>query len=153
MKARLGLLDDTDRAILRLLLEDGRIPFSRIAKQLGVSEATVHLRLKRLRMLGVLKGFHADVDPSLVGYPIVAFIFVKASPDRLSKVAGEIAKMDGVFEVHLISGEYQLMVKVRSTSSEGVANLAEAIGRLNGVSSMAIYEVLKTFKEEHNIPL
>ncbi len=146
-------VDDTDKKILGLLLKDGRLPFSRIAKELGVSEATIHLRLRKLREMGVIKGFSVDLDPGLLGLPIVAFILVRVSPARIREVAESIAVMKQVFEVHVVTGEYQLLVKARTPDPSSIADLVKKIGCLEGVLEVAIIESLKTVKEEHKPPL
>jgi Lrp/AsnC family transcriptional regulator for asnA, asnC and gidA len=75
-------LDEIDLQILRILQEDARTPFSRVAKEVGVSEATIHMRVKKLRETGVLKGFQAFVDPSSVGKELTAITLIKADPTR-----------------------------------------------------------------------
>jgi len=57
------VIDEIDKKILKILQEDSRTPFSRIAKMLNLSESTIHLRIKRLREEGIIRGFLVDIDP------------------------------------------------------------------------------------------
>ncbi|MGC8975333.1 MAG: Lrp/AsnC family transcriptional regulator, partial [Thermoprotei archaeon] len=67
-------IDKLDVKILAKLLEDSRIPFRQLARDLGVSESTIYLRVKRLRSSKVLKGYTADVDLNKLGFLQQAYV-------------------------------------------------------------------------------
>ena len=144
-------LDEVDLRILRMLQEDARIPFSRVAKEVGVSEATVHMRVKRLKELGVLRGFQALVDPSSVGKGLTAITLIKADPMKYGEILEKLKSIPDVYEVYDVTGEYDAVVKLRSGSREELASLIDDIGRISGVSATLTMIVLKTVKEESRV--
>ena len=144
-------LDDVDLRILRMLQEDARTPFSRVAKEVGVSEATVHMRVKKLKELGVLRGFQALVDPSSVGKGLTAITLIKADPMKYAEILERLKSIPDVYEVYDVTGEYDAVVKLRSGSREELASLIDDIGRISGVSATLTMIVLKTVKEESRV--
>ena len=146
-------LDSIDKKILEILQKDGRIPFSRIAREVGLSEATIHLRIKRLKESGVLKGFTAIIDPEKVGKGILAFVLIKTDVREHSKALPKIAEIKGVQEVYDITGEYSALVKVRVGSKEELAQVLDQIASVEGVKDTETLYVLRTVKEERFIQL
>ena len=144
-------LDEVDLRILRMLQEDARTPFSRVAKEVGVSEATVHMRVKRLKELGVLRGFQALVDPSSVGKGLTAITLIKADPMKYAEILEKLKSIPDVYEVYDVTGEYDAVVKLRSGNREELASLIDDIGRIPGVSATLTMIVLKTVKEESRV--
>ncbi|PCN50349.1 AsnC family transcriptional regulator [Candidatus Geothermarchaeota archaeon ex4572_27] len=144
-------LDEIDLKILRLLQEDARMPFAKVAREVGVSEATVHMRVKKLREMNVLKGFQALIDPSSVGKGLTAITLIKADPLRYHEILEKLKSMDDVYEVYDVTGEYDAVVKLRSNSREELARLIDSIGQIGGVVSTLTMIVLKTVKEDTRI--
>jgi len=147
------ILDHTDKKILEVLLRDARTPYSKIARQLNLSESTVYLRVKKLIDHGVLKGFHADVDRVKVGFKVMAFILVKTVPGKYVEILKEISKIQNVLEVHEITGEYSGLIKIVARNQEELASIIDRIGSIEGISDTNIMFVLRTIKEEKNIPI
>ena len=144
-------LDETDKRILRLLQEDAKIPYSRLARMLNVSEATIHLRIKKLRQLGILRGFHADIDPGKVGKGTLAFILIKAQPKLYDNVLGKLSKLKDIYELYDVTGEFYALAKVRVGNREELAKLLDEIGRIDGVESTYTMYVLRVIKEKKTI--
>ncbi len=147
------LMDEKDRAILRILQRDARTPFARIARMLGVSEATIYLRVKRLVKAGILRGYHADVDPAKAGLATQAFVFVKVSPRRSREAAERVRVIPGIYEVYNVTGEYQLLAKVLARDREELARIVDRIGGIEGVSDINVVYVLRVVKEERMLRL
>lgn len=126
-------LDAVDKKILAALQENGRMALSAIAERVGVAPATVHERLAKLRAAGVVKGFVVKVDPQALGYTVTALVHVRVdlSP-RLEKTVEELSAIPEVEEVHLITGEYDLVVKVRARNTQHLQELL--LNRLHKVS-------------------
>ncbi len=146
-------LDNIDKKILEILQRDGRIPFSRIAREVGLSEATIHLRIKRLRESGILKGFTAIIDPEKVGKGTLAIVLIKTDVREHNKALNEIAKIKGVQEVYDVTGEYSALVKVRVKNREELAQVLDRIANVVGVKDTETLYVLRTVKEEKVIEL
>jgi Lrp/AsnC family transcriptional regulator for asnA, asnC and gidA len=141
-------IDEIDLKILKMLQENARTPFSKIASSIGVSEATVHLRVQKLRRLGVIKGFRAVIDPAKVGKGLTAIILLKADPLKFKEVLKKVASIDDVYEVYDVTGEYYAVLKIRTSSRESLAKIIDKIGEIEGVTSTQTMVVLRTIKEE-----
>ncbi|MCC6002948.1 MAG: Lrp/AsnC family transcriptional regulator [Thermofilum sp.] len=144
-------LDHIDRRILEILQDNAKTPYAQIASQLGISEATVHLRIKKLGSLGVIKRFQAIVDPEKVGRKVTAIIGVIATPQKYSQVLKELEKMPEVTEIFDVAGEYSTLLKVRVKSKEDLARLLDEIGRIDGVESTKTMYVLRVIKEDPRV--
>jgi Lrp/AsnC family transcriptional regulator for asnA, asnC and gidA len=146
-------LDDLDRLIITRLQDNARTPFSKIAKQAGVSEATVFLRVKRLQQVGVLKAFRAIVSPSKVGKSLTAFILVRADPRKYSEVLAVVQNLAEVTEAYDVTGPYYLILRVDVSGKESLSKVIDLIGGVDGVSSTETAIVLKDIKENVGITI
>ncbi len=144
-------LDRIDKKLLEILQDNAKTPYSMIAEKLSVSEATVHLRIKKLQKLGVIKRFQAIVDPDKVGKNIIAIVAITAVPQRYEKVLDELKSMPDVYEIYDVTGEYYTITKVRVSNREELANILDKIGRIEGVESTRTMYVLRVIKEETRI--
>ncbi|MGC8915843.1 MAG: Lrp/AsnC family transcriptional regulator [Thermoanaerobaculum sp.] len=125
-------LDALDRKILAALQENGRIPLSAIAEKAKVAPATVHERLNKLRVAGVLKGIVGIVNAEALGYTVTALVHVRVElAAGLERMVQELAAIPEVEEVHLITGEYDLVVKLRARDTMHLQELL--LGRLHKV--------------------
>ena len=104
-------IDDTDLRIIKMLNEDGRTPFSRIAEKLGVSTGMIRQRYHRLVQDGVLQVV-AVTNPLLMGFTTMAHIGVKADVGRLQEIADQIACFDEVIYLVLLTGSYDLHIEI-----------------------------------------
>jgi Lrp/AsnC family transcriptional regulator for asnA, asnC and gidA len=146
-------LDDVDKKILSILQTDARTPFSRIAKMLNLSEATIHMRIRRMKEAGVIRGFYVDIDPDKIGMNVLAYVLIKADPKKYENVLKTIVEMKEVQEVYDVTGEYYSLIKVRVGDKEELARVLDKIGNLDGVTSTYTMFVLRTLKENKNILL
>ena len=146
-------LDDTDKTILNRLQEDARISFKEIAKEVGTSEATIFVRVKKLQKSGVIKGFRAIVNPQSVGRQVAAFALVKAEPKSYPKMLAQLASIDEICEIHDVTGAYYSILKMRTSTSEQLPQILDRIGQIEGVAGTETVIVLRTIKEETSIRL
>lgn len=144
-------LDEIDLRILRILQENARTPFSKIASSIGVSEATVHLRVQKLKRLGVIKAFRALIDPAKVGKGLTAIVLLKTDPMKFKEVLKAVASLDDVYEVYDVTGEYYAVLKIRTSGRDSLAKIIDKIGEIEGVTSTQTMVVLRTIKEESKI--
>jgi DNA-binding Lrp family transcriptional regulator len=131
-------VDEKDRLILEELAKDARLPTKRIATNLDIPRVTVHTRIEKMKQEGVIKKFTILTDFKKVGLPVTAFIFVAYNPqDNITQqsVAEKISQLENVFEVHLISGEWDMLVKIRGESLDQIGKLVlNDIRTLKGVA-------------------
>lgn len=147
-------LDETDRAILRLLQSDARIPFSEIAREIEMSSATVHDRVKRMEEAGVIRGYHADIDPKAVGYGITAIVGLRVEQGREEEALDRLAELDGVQELDLTTGEWDIVMRVYAENTEALRELMfDRIAEMEGFSRSQTMVVLGTEYESHELPL
>jgi len=146
-------IDEVDRKILERLQDDARMPFKKIAEELGVSESTIFVRVKKLRKQGVIKGFTAKVTPETVGKGLTAFILIKADPQRYPNTLETLRNIDDVYEVYDVTGNYYAIAKIRTGSREQLAKIIDSIGLIEGVASTETAVVLRSIKEETRIKI
>ena len=73
------MIDGQDAVIVMILQKNARTSNAEIARQVGMAPSAVFERIRKLEERGVLKGFHAEVDPHAVGLPLLAFVFVRSN--------------------------------------------------------------------------
>jgi DNA-binding Lrp family transcriptional regulator len=146
-------LDDVDKKILKKLQEDARISFKEIAKEVGTSEATVFVRVKKLQKSGVIKGFRAILNPPSVGKQVTAFALVKAEPKSYPRMLAQLMNLEDICEIHDVTGAYYSILKMRTTTSEQLAEILDKIGEIEGIAGTETVIVLRTIKEETSIRL
>lgn len=144
-------LDETDRKILRELQRDARISFKKIAEDVGVSEATVFVRVRKLQGKGVLKGFQAIVDPKSVGKNLTAIILVRAHPKTFPGLLDTLKKLDDVYEIYDVTGEYYSILKIKTSGTDELGKIIDRIGAIEGIAGTETIIVLKTVKEESGV--
>jgi DNA-binding Lrp family transcriptional regulator len=114
------VIDDIDRRILNALHHDARVPNSVLADMVGIAPSTCHGRLRRLRDIGVIRGFYTDVDPAAIGRPLQAMISVNLQSNargRIRHFIAEIRKLAPVIDVYFLAGadDFILHVAARDT--------------------------------------
>lgn len=144
-------LDELDRKILMSLQLDGRMPYSKLAKYLRVSESTIYLRIKKLTQAGIIKGFSVNVDYKALGKNALAYVFMKTSPKYHQKAIKILKNIDEIYEIHDVTGEYQLLLKILTDDRFSLTGVINRIRRVEGVRELYVTYVLETFKEEKTI--
>jgi DNA-binding Lrp family transcriptional regulator len=117
------ILDEVDRRLLRELSSDGRIPNNVLAERAGIAPSTCSLRIRRLRDLGVIRGFHADIAPEAIGLPIQAMIALRVQPStraRIGELTAKLAALPGVLNVYFLAGSVDFMIQVAATSPDAL---------------------------------
>jgi len=143
-------LDDVDRKILTLLQADARMPFVKIAEQIGVSDATIHLRVRNLEQHGVIRKFTVVLDDAKLGKPLTAYVLIRVNPGTIDTVCAQLSRIDAVSEVHEVHEQYDVLVKVRGESlPEFRDTLTQQIRTIPHVRGSETYPVYKTWKEDH----
>jgi Lrp/AsnC family leucine-responsive transcriptional regulator len=144
------LLDEIDLRILDLLQRDARITMRALGSAIGLSGAAATDRVRRLEDRGLLRGYHADVSPSLIGLGVMAFVSLGLPYDEHSRprFESQIHEIDEVAECYRVSGEDQYLVKVLTRD---IPALQDVLDRFRGFSRVRSSVVLGTLKQEHRI--
>jgi Lrp/AsnC family transcriptional regulator for asnA, asnC and gidA len=147
-------LDETDREILRILQTDARTPFSEIARRIDMSSATVHDRVGRMEDAGVIKGYHAHVDPREVGFGTSALVGLRVQQGREEDALERLRDIEGVQEVHLTTGEWDVMLRVYAPDTDALRELMfDNIAEMEGFSRSQTMVILGTDFEDPALPL
>ncbi len=128
-------IDKLDKQILKLLMHDVTRAYTDIAKELNVSGGTIHVRMKKLNDLGVVKGSQLIVNPSAVGYDICAFIgvYLEKGSDYKETVE-QMRQIPEIVELHYTTGSYSMFVKIICRDTKHLREiLNEKIQAIEGV--------------------
>ncbi len=129
-------MQDTDRDIVRLLVKDGRMSYTDLAEQVGLSVSAVHQRVRRLEERGVIRGYRADVDPDAVGHPLTAFIAVRPfEPRAPDDVPERLADIGAVESCYSVAGDESYLLKVRVASPAALEMVLQQIREAGNVST------------------
>jgi Lrp/AsnC family leucine-responsive transcriptional regulator len=146
------MIDKKDEMIIAELKKNARNSTKHIATQINIPRVTVHDRIQKMIEQGIIKSFNVSIDYKKIGYTTEVFIFISfiPSPDVSQReLAKRIAKLPGVYEVHIISGEYDLLLKVRGKSLEEIGVLVvDKLRQLKGVGRTLTFACFETVKEE-----
>src|SRR3954465_12977442 len=105
-------IDELDGRLIAAMREYPRVGLMEISRQLGVARGTVQARLDKLVARGVVTGFGPEVDPTHMGYPVVAFVFLEISQGRLTDAVDWLEHVPEVLEAHGTSGDRDLLCRV-----------------------------------------
>ncbi len=143
-------LDELDKNILRRLQNDATMSYKDLAAQIGAPESTIYDRTKRLKEQKIIKAMVPLLDSEKLG--ILTTAYIRVSIDKISeirKIAEQIAKLDEVLEVHEISGEWDILVKVKVKNNKELRDLeVEKIGTIKGIRGLYSLICIGTVKED-----
>ncbi len=128
-------LDELDLQILDLLIKDCRTPYLEIARICHVSGGTIHVRMKKMEDLGIIKGSKILLNLEKLGYDVCCFVGIYVDQtSSFNSVFEEMKKIDEVVELHLTTGDYSMFAKVISKNITDLQNvLLEKINNIPGI--------------------
>jgi Lrp/AsnC family transcriptional regulator, regulator for asnA, asnC and gidA len=148
------LLDNINLKIIDFLSKDSSTPFVEIAKQIGISDATVHIRVRRLLAAGIINKFTISVDNNRLGYDHLAFMGINVEPGFAEELTDELSKVDEVLEIHEMHGRFDLLLKVRAKDLDQMRDIVvNKIRILPHIIETELMTVLKSRKEEQIVSL
>jgi Lrp/AsnC family leucine-responsive transcriptional regulator len=129
-------VEDIDRQIVALLAGEGRMSFTDLARETGLSVSAVHQRVRRLQKRGVIKGYTAVLDHEAVGLPLTAFVSIKPiDPSAPDDAPEKLAHLHEIEACHSVAGEESYILKVRVTSPFALEELLQQIRAAANVST------------------
>jgi DNA-binding Lrp family transcriptional regulator len=145
-----GIVNDINLRIIDILSKDSSTTFVEIAKQIGISDTTVHLRVRRLIAAGILTKFTISVDNNLLGYDHLAFMRINTKPGFADQVTEALSYIEEVLEIH----EIDLFLKIRAKDLNHMRDIIEhKIRTIPNIVETQSMTVLKTKKEEQIVSL
>jgi Lrp/AsnC family transcriptional regulator, leucine-responsive regulatory protein len=145
-------LDPIDRKLLGALAEDATLSYAALAERLHLSAPALHERVKRLRRDGVIKGTVAVLDGPKVGRPLLAFVHVDTTSWAVTRQLLALQAFPEVEEIHTVTGESAMLLKVRTADTRGLENLLERIHAMEGFKGTRSYIALSTYLERGASP-
>ncbi|MBS4100913.1 Lrp/AsnC family transcriptional regulator [Tsukamurella paurometabola] len=132
-------LDGTDRAILALLLEDGRTTTADLARGVGLSPSATADRVRRLTDAGVIGGYTAVVEPAALGHDVTAYIRLRFGPGRTAAFHEYLAGVPQVLEAHHVTGEDCYLIKVVAGSMDHLEQLASGLATYGHITTNVVF--------------
>jgi DNA-binding Lrp family transcriptional regulator len=139
--------DDIDRRILGHLAADARIPNNALADLVGIAPSTCLSRVRALRERGVIRGYHADIDPAALGRPIQAMIAVRLQSHARGHIAdftAKVAALPEVLNVFFLGGTDDFLVHIAATGTENLRDFV--VVNLSGNPDVALTETNLIFE-------
>lgn len=156
MKPRIKL-DATDRKILEILQRDSNITNAQLAKEIGLSPAPTLERVNKLEAAGVIKSYHAVIDPASVNLGVSTFVMATLkghNKENIEKFVTAINLIDEVIECHHITGAGDFILKLVSTYIAAYQQLMlEKVSNIDVVDSLQTMVILSTFKDSKSLPI
>ena len=157
MATRIRDLDKIDRKILRILQAEGRISFTELGERVGLSTTPCTDRVRRLEREAVITGYHAHLDPAAVKASLLVFVEISLaykSGDIFEEFRRAALKLPNVLECHLVSGDFDYLVKARISEMASYRKLlGDILLKLPHVRESKSYIVMEEVKESLNLPI
>ncbi len=129
------MIDDKDREILSILLENAGVSKAEIARRVELAPSAVSDRVRRLEAEKIIQGYEVRLDPRALGKPLLAFVFVTdAKPSMGFDTAAALATVTGLEELHKIAGEDCYLLKIRAAGTDELNAIIET--QINPVQSV-----------------
>jgi Lrp/AsnC family transcriptional regulator for asnA, asnC and gidA len=142
-------LDEIDYKILDTLRRDARTPFTEIGRDLGISDATVHVRVNKMMDEGIIKRYTIVVDEEALGRKVRGFMLINVNPGSLEEVANQLVENEGVSAVYEIHGPNDLIMKVEAGDLDEMRDLVLKVREIPNVATSELITVFKVWKEKN----
>ncbi len=150
-------IDKIDRRILRLLQADGRMSTLKLAEAVHLSPTAVNERVKRLTREGYILGYHAALNPKLLGGGMVVFVEVvldRTTPDVFEAFKAAVKDRPEIMECHMVAGGFDYLIKTRVAHMQAYRDfLGSVLLALPGVRETHTYAVMEEVKDSTAIHL
>ncbi|MFD1045435.1 Lrp/AsnC family transcriptional regulator [Kibdelosporangium lantanae] len=141
-------MDQIDRDLLTHLQTNATTPYATLAEHIGLSTAATHERVRKLRDQGVIRATTIDIDPELVGRPVLAYITLDANTWMGGPETAEaLQALPWLQEAHITAGTATILVKLRATSTQDLQNALKHLHDIPGVTRTTTTVVLETIFE------
>ncbi|MBD7975682.1 Lrp/AsnC ligand binding domain-containing protein [Serpens gallinarum] len=150
-------LDKIDRSILRILQDEGRISFTELGERIGLSTTPCTERVRRLEREGVIMGYSAQLNPHHLKADLLVFVEINLaykSGDIFEEFRRAVLKLPQVLECHLVSGDFDYLIKARISEMASYRKLlGDILLKLPHVRESKSYIVMEEVKETLKLPV
>ena len=140
-------LDDTDRRLLGVLVDDATVSYAELGERVNLSAPAAHERVKRLRRSGVIRQTAAHIDAKAVGKSLLAFVHVDTNGWGKTPSLMGLTALPEIEEIHSVAGDASLLLKVRAEDTQALEHVLSVIYSLPGVVRTRSNIVLSTYLE------
>ena len=146
-------LDDVDRVIVDRLIENSRVSLRSIARELRLSPATIHERVQKLIMRGIIKGFTVIVDYKRLGYDVTALIMISVDGKYITEIESWLASQPEIVAVYDITGEFDVAVIAKTRNMTELNSLVKRILKHPHVKRTVTSIAFNVVKEDFRLPV
>ncbi len=136
----------SENKLLKMLQENARTPFVKIAEKLGVSEAAVRKKIASLEKNGVIKKYTVEVEPKKLGYEVVVFIGIDTKPDKFVSTIETLLKKKEVRHLYSTSGDHMILIESWFRNTKELTEFVKNLERLSGVTRVCPAIILEKIK-------
>lgn len=140
-------IDETDYKILEILRRDARIPFTEVGRELGISDATVHVRVKRMLKEGILKRYTIAVNEEVLGRNVYGFVLLNVTPGNLEEVVKYLLENEHISAIYEIHGPNDLILKIWAENLDEMRDKMLEIREIPNVTTSELITIYKVWKE------
>lgn len=140
-------LDEVDRKIIKALQSDARTPFTEIGKELGISDATIHFRVRKMFRAGIIKKYTVVISKGVYGSPVSSYMLIKVKNGKIDEISKQLATIEKVKAVQEVHGSSNIIIKVGATNLKELMNTITKIQKNPDILASEYLTILKTWKE------
>ena len=141
-------LDELDRKIVKLLIQNARMSYSDIGEQIGISRVAVRSRVQALEQRGIIEEYTTIINPQKISGAISCYFEIETTPETLMETAARLKENDTVTQIYRVTGKSKLHVHAVASSSEEMEKLMyETIDKLPGVLECTNNVILSRIKD------
>ncbi len=138
------IINGKDKALLGLLRTNARASTSQLARDLGLSRATVTSRIERLEKRGIIKGYTIRFDENFERGQIHAHVMIRSNPKSSAHIVQQLKKLSAVTALHAVNGNYEMLAIIEAESTEALDELLDTIGNIEGINQTNTSIILST---------
>ena len=136
----------SDIQLIQILRENARTPFVKIAEMLGVSEAAIRKRVKKLERTGVIRKYTIEVDPKKIGFEITALIGIDTKPENYIPTIEKLKEMQEVNSLYSSSGDHMILIECWFKNSKELTQFIKKLEKIKGVTRICPAIILEKIK-------
>jgi Lrp/AsnC family transcriptional regulator for asnA, asnC and gidA len=145
-------IDQTDLAILRIMVDNADLSYAEIGKRVFVSGGTVHVRVSKMKQMGIIRGTKLDIDVSKLGWDITSYLGIYLDKSSLyESVSKQLAEIPEVINLHYTTGQYGIFAKIQCRDTSHLREvLHDKIQKVQGIQRT---ETIISLEESLNRPI
>ncbi len=145
-------IDDIDRKILSVLMHNAKLPYTEVAKEVHVSGGTVHVRMKKMEEMGIIKGFQLVIDPVKLGYDITAYLGIYLEKSSYyENVIKSLQDIPEMVSAHYTTGNYSIFARIICRDTKHLLEILH--NKVQKISGIQRTETFISLEENINRPL